>query len=247
MDRFEELMLKISRVFGIVLMSVTLLVITVIVLGLLVNFASGLLKQTTPKVKFYKSDYIEETEEAALESGDKRPEEKYVLLARDAVDSLMPMFTKRLDAYISSEGENLFPDDETRAEKKKAFKEEKEKAFETNTLNLLRSAISEYQEDFQKPYAKGLVKYLEEADSSGIEVFTRDGAPALWLAYNRAYAKYTAEFNRQAWRIRNEDKEAGVADMVAKAGVYGALFFVISIFLFISMMFAIMRIEKKMK
>ena len=118
MDRFEELMLKISRVFGIALMSVTLLVITVIVLGLLVNFASGLLRQTTPKVKFYKSDYIEKAEEAALESGDKRPEEKYVILARDAVDSLMPMFTRRLDAYISSEGEKLFPDEETRAEKK---------------------------------------------------------------------------------------------------------------------------------
>jgi len=128
-----------------------------------------------------------------------------------------------------------------------AFKEEKEKAFKTNTLNLICNAISDYQVDFQKPYAKGLVKYLEEADSSGIEVFTHDGVPAQWLAYNRAYAKYNAEFNRQMWSIRNENKETSVADMVAKAGVYAALFFVISIFLFISMMFAIMRIEKKMK
>jgi hypothetical protein len=245
MNKFEELMLKISKVFGLVLMSVTLFCIVIITAVLLFNYGAKIFEKKTPSVSFNKYDFIEASQ---LPANEAAPESKTKSMAKDAVNELKPLYEKKVDAYIQEKSADLFPKEETRDEKQKEYKNDRMTAFEKTNMEVFDNMIQEFQEKYQKSYIKGLVKYFKEADKEGIEVFTQNKAPITSLGYSRVLYKFNQEFNRELREIKSRDEsDSGWQGMIAKSAIYISLFSFITIFLFISVMFAIVRIENKMK
>ncbi len=249
MKKFEELLLKISRFFGLILMSLVLLLITILFIVVIVNKGSMLFEKSTPDVRFYKSDFIESGKEKDLSRNQIRPESEVRIIARSGAERLKPKFEEKLNAYIEKEKENLFRNSETQEKEISDFRENRIKGFVDNTESyIVNVLLYNYKEDLHKAYVYGLVDYINEADEQGVEVFTQNGTPVSTIAYSRVVNKYNQEFNSQKNEINQRSEEStGVANMIGNAALYGSILFFITIFLFISIMIAILRIENKMK
>jgi hypothetical protein len=245
MEKFEEIMLKISKIFGLVLLSFTLLLIGTLIIVQIIMSGAKLFEKKTPKVTFKKYDFVE----ASRQPGDEaRPESKTAFMAKDAVAELKPLYEKKVDAYLQEKSEELFKNANTREEKKANYRNDRLSSFETGSQNSLNNVIQDLEEKFQKPYVNGLVKYMKEADNEGIEAFTQNKVPIASIGYSKVFYKYNQEFSRQMREIKARDhSDSGVQGLLEKSAVYIVLFFLISIFLMVSVMFAIIRIEDKIK
>ncbi|HOT43840.1 MAG TPA: hypothetical protein PLM53_05255 [Spirochaetota bacterium] len=245
MNKFEEIMLKISKIFGLALLSCTLLLIVTLIIVQIVMSGAKLLEKKTPKVTFQKYDFVEASRQTVDEA---RPERKTAIMVKDAVAEMKPLYEKKVDAYLQEKSEELFKNANTREEKKASYRNDKVASFETGSQNSLNNVIQDLEEKFRKPYVAGLVKYVKEADNEGIEAFTQNKVPVASIAYSKVFYKYNQEFSRQMREIKaREQSDSGIQGLLEKSAVYIMLFFLISIFLMVSVMFAIIRIEDKIK
>ncbi|MBP7583673.1 MAG: hypothetical protein KBA61_06545 [Spirochaetes bacterium] len=245
MEKFELVMMKISKVFGLVLMSVTLALICVFLLILLVGFGAKFFARSTPSVSFDRSHFVESPREQAVSDVNRMSgNERMNFLAESGAKRLAPMYEARVDDYMEREKENLFKDAETRADDMAKYKKTKTDNFVDNTRRVFYGFIGELPRKYEEPYIDDVVDYIKDAEKAGIETLTEQKTPVASLYNSKVLKKFNEEFRLQMREI--DGRSSGGFFLMSMAG-YGTVMGLIFTFLMLSVMFAIIRIEKKMK
>ncbi len=244
MEKFEQIMMKISKVFGLILMSFTLLLIAVSLVVFLLGVGGKFFERTVPSVSFDKADFSESPKVIAAGIEGMTGHERMKFFAERGARNLAPMYESRLDAYMEREKENLFKNEETRAEDMTKYKKTRTDAFVENTWRLFYGYISNLSRKYEEPYVEGAVSYIKAAENSGFEALTNNKVPVNSLYNSRVLKKYNEIFAQQMREI--EGRSSGGSFFMSMAG-YGTAMGLIFTFLMLSVMFAIIRIEKKMK
>lgn len=254
-ERLENILMELARGFGAVLMSITLAVLTVVLLVFLaykgyqgIKKVGSVFERSSPRVVFYKSDFAQMSEEVrqSISSSDRRPEEPERILARSAVMELMPLYQKSVDDFLRSRAEQYGL---VSSEDRSKFRDAKIEEFknENGNVTVVTNILSALEEKFQSDYADKMVKYMEEAQKSGVDPFP-DGNANLY--YNAVRGKFHELYMQDLREInaRNSgDKSSDMADLIGSASIYAAVFFLVIIFLMQTIAFSMSRIEKKMK
>lgn len=248
MNTIEEILMKISRLFGVIVLTFTLLVLTVLTLSIVVDSISKAMEKTVPDVKFYMSDFVADKDEE-LPSNQIRPESLDSVFAKNAVESMKPSYTKALNSYLSENEERLFRNEETREEQKANFIETHLARFTTNSERSISYILRQfYDEEVYSYYVQGLINYLETAENADLNVYSAaNGYPYNNITNSKVFSKYNDEFASQMRTIKSKQDKGGWESMLSSFSIYAAIFFLINIFILVSVMFAIVRIEKKMK
>lgn len=247
MEKFEEILLRVSRVFGAIVLTLTLVGILVITVSLVKEWAVKITEQTVPDVKFYKSDFVKEPD--VLPGAVARPEPRPQIYAKKVSGAIKASFEKNLDTYISKNDDKLFDPGDKKEERKADYKKSKMEGFIANTEKTVSYILGEsYKENIYDLYVSGLLDYFKKAETAGLDIYSADGYPVSGIYYSAVFQRYNDEFNKQYRSLQDKgENKGGYEALISKASTAAAVFFLIMIFLFVSVMFAIIRIEKKMK
>lgn len=245
MNKIEELLLKISRIFGVFVLGITFLIILFLTVVLISDSLGKLTAQKYPEVKFYQSDFVEE--KTKLPDNHVRPDKPEVKYAKLIVKNITGPYKAKLNSYIAKNEENLFPYEATRDEQKKKYEDNRIDVFTAKSQKSIEYILgSRIPEKFYSEYYDSLFKYFKEAEDASIEIYTSNGIPVSNIYSSPVFSKFNQEFINQVSKLEKGSKSGGLTDILENAAVYAALFFLITIFLMVSVMFAIIRIEKKM-
>lgn len=245
MERFEQFMMKASRVFSLIAMSFLFLIIAIVIIVMVLGYASEFLKPSIPNVDFDKSQFTETKAARPSNIDTMTGEERMNFLASNAAKALRPKYEQRLTEYMEKEKEKLFTNEETRATDMEKYKKDKADMFEENSKRVFYYSIANLQKKYEKPYIDQAVEYILEADEASIEVFTDNKVPVTTLANSKVLRKFNELFLAQIRQIESNQSSSG-STLISTIGLI-VLFGLIFTFLMFSIMLAIIRIEKKVK
>lgn len=243
MEKFESLVLKISRGFGLLLMVGVLVTVTALLALQFGTAAKSLFEKSYPEVKFVKADFVKSAEPEANAASSPRREDE---IASEVAAAFMPVFENDLGEYLTKNETTLFPDAVTRAEKKAAYAAEKKKAFADAAQKYVKSWLLDFPEKYWPDFAKKSIKYVLAAAEAQIRPFLVENqiveTPKQSLVFMNFARKYNAEFKELK---KYDSRDNG--NTMEKAISYAGLFFLVFVALLGGMMLAVMRIEAKFK
>lgn len=241
MDEIEDLLMRVARIFGLAVMGLTLASGGTSVLVISYRSVASVFQQKHPEVKFYSGDFQNPnvqgaTVEIPADDIDAR-------LSSTVLEEIVPAYRALTESYINKKAEDLGLKEQ--ADRQKAL-EDRVKAFRTSSDAALKQTLSTVEADEKKNFANGLVEYMEDAKQNGVEPYSDGTTPVANIYYSAAFQKYFQKFNAQLAILKKKDGDS-VSSMIDRAIPYLGLVGCVMVFLLQAMMFAIFRIEKKMK
>lgn len=241
MDRIEDMLMRVARIFGLAVMGLTLALAGIFVLVISYRAAASVFQQRHPEVKFYSGDFQNPNVQGA--TIEIPADDIDAHLSSTVLEEIVPAYRAFTESYINMKAEGLGLKDQ--ADRQKAL-EDRVKAFRTSSDAALKQTLAAVEADEKKNFANGLVDYLEDAKQSGVEPYSDGATPIANIYYSAAFQKYFQKFNAQLAILKKQEEES-VASIVARGSMYLGLAGCVLVFLLQAMMFAILRIEKKMK
>ncbi len=242
MQNIEDLLMKLSRLFGTLLMGLTLLLISIFLLVLVSRTVGSCFQKKHPDVTFYLSDFKSAAEMPRGVEPVKKPLSREAKLAERFVEKeLLPGYRKAVDAYLAKE--KAAEDPAKVAEARKLAVE----AFTAGSRASMERTLQGIDEKQQDAYVDGLADYIESAGKAGLEVLTVRGIPLSSFAQSGLWTKFHRDFNEQLAEIKKKQGDSdSMTALAGSAAIYAALFMLVLCFLLLGVLFSIMRIEQKM-
>ena len=262
MDYLEKLLMKVSRFFVFIIMTILLLGIIIIISSITIKSIAEKLERKTPLIEFNKADFTEVTVKIQQPGTiDKSEEDRNSQLVKESIDKIMPVYEKLI---VTVNKEESVREDKKNKEENKNRKNKKDKNVKVVTedkeskinklsndiendlykqwLNDIKKYNSEYGEGFGSSYIKGFVEYILDAEKES-------NISADYELFQKVKNKYEKDFETRAIQMRAERSgKAGWEGLIHNTifiVVIGSLFTMIMLFLSFGVMFSIMRIEKK--
>lgn len=241
MDKLEDFLMRVARIFGLVVMAITLSFAGIFVIVIAYRGTVAMFRQTHPKVEFYPADF--KTQSVPTDSIELAADDTDGQMSAMVLEEIMPAYKTETEKYLNKKADDLGLKEQ--ADRQKAL-EDRVKAFRTSSDASLRQTFGLIRADEKKNFANGLADYMEDAQKGGIEPYSDGGAPISNIYYSAAFQKFVQKFNAQLVNLRKDDDDS-VTAMLGRAATYLGLVGCIMVFLLQALMFAILRIEKKMK
>ena len=105
MEKIEDVLMRVARIFGLAVMGLTLAFAGIFVLVILYRGVGSVFQQTHPKVKFYLGDFKnQDVQGAAVEIP---PDDVDAKMSAKVLEEIVPVYRTVTESYINKKAEDL--------------------------------------------------------------------------------------------------------------------------------------------